>query len=57
MEQEEKIAKELSHIEYEKQREEKIRQHIKENRYVHRLRNSSVLSCSQHLSASAPPYG
>lgn len=34
LEQEERIAKELARISYEKQREEKMRQHIKENRYV-----------------------
>lgn len=35
LEQEERIAKELARINFEKQREEKMRQYIKENRYAH----------------------
>lgn len=35
LEQEERMAKELARINYERQREEKIRQYIKENRYTH----------------------
>lgn len=33
LEQEERIAKELSRIKYEREREEKMRQYIRENRY------------------------
>lgn len=33
LEQEERIAKELARINFEKQREEKMRQYIRENRY------------------------
>lgn len=35
LEQEERIAKELARISFEKQRDEKMRQYIKENRYRH----------------------
>lgn len=35
LEQEERMAKELARINYERQREEKMRQYIKENRYTH----------------------
>lgn len=35
LEQEERMAKELARIDYEKQRDEKMRQYIKENRYTH----------------------
>lgn len=35
LEQEERMAKELARINYESQREEKMRQHIKENRCPH----------------------
>lgn len=34
LEQEERMAKELARISYEKMRDEKLRQHIKENRYT-----------------------
>lgn len=34
LEQEERMAKELARINFEKQREEKMRQYIKENRYT-----------------------
>lgn len=34
-EQEERMAKELARINAETQRDEKMRQHIKENRYAH----------------------
>lgn len=37
LEQEERMAKELARINYETQREEKMRQYIKENRYAHLL--------------------
>lgn len=35
LEQEERMARELARINHDKQKEEKMRQYIKENRYTH----------------------
>lgn len=43
LEQEERMAKELARINYETQREEKMRQYIKENRYAHLLHYLDLL--------------
>lgn len=37
LEQEERMARELARINHNKQKEEKMRQYIKENRYTHTL--------------------
>lgn len=49
LEQEERMAKELSRINFEKQREKKIRQYIKENRYTYSFH---YLDLCQHTNAT-----
>lgn len=46
LDQEERMAKELARIQYESQREEKMRQYIKENRCPHVL-NLTLYSTSE----------
>lgn len=54
LEQEERMAKELARINYETQREEKMRQYIKENRYEHLL--YILLAFVSSLSALASSF-